>query len=120
VTCEGEITADKNRLQQLFENLFRNAVEHAGPDVAIRVGALDDGLYVEDDGSGIPEDEHERVLDPGYSTAEESTGYGLAIVNRIVDAHGWSLSIMDGADGGARFEIRGVEEADAGTPTWCP
>jgi signal transduction histidine kinase len=38
----------------LLENLFRNAVEHSGDEVTITVGSLEDGFYVEDDGSGIP------------------------------------------------------------------
>ncbi|WP_436933576.1 PAS domain S-box protein [Halovenus marina] len=119
VACEGEITADEDRLQQLFENLFRNSIEHGGSDVALRIGSLDDGFFVEDDGPGIPVDEREQVLDPGYSTAEESTGYGLAVVDRIVDAHGWSLTITDADDGGARFEVRNVGQSDPETQSWC-
>jgi K+-sensing histidine kinase KdpD len=36
------------------------------------------------------------------------TGFGLAIVEQVVDAHGWELRVTEGADGGARFEITGV------------
>jgi PAS domain S-box-containing protein len=102
VTFEG----DTDRLRQVFENLFRNAVEHGGTDVNIRVGSLDGtGIYVEDDGPGIPVEERETVVEPGYSSADDGTGFGLAIVKRIVEAHGWELSLTEGTDGGARFEF---------------
>ncbi|WP_263784353.1 PAS domain-containing sensor histidine kinase [Salinibacter grassmerensis] len=103
------VYADESRLQRLLENLFRNAIEHGGDDVTLRVGALDDGFFVEDDGPGIPSDQEEDVLKAGYSSDEEGTGLGLSIVKTIVDAHGWSLELTEGRDGGARFEVTGTE-----------
>jgi PAS/PAC sensor hybrid histidine kinase (EC 2.7.13.3) len=103
------VRADANRLQRLLENLFRNAIEHGGEDVTLRIGALDDGFFVEDDGPGIPSDQQEEVLKAGYSSDEEGTGLGLSIVKTIVDAHGWSLALTEGRDGGARFEVTGAE-----------
>ncbi len=131
---EPTIVADESRLQQLIENLVRNSVEHGStssrtgsddsvkhgkpdnpPDsdegVTIRVGALPDGFYIEDDGPGIPESEREAVFDPGYSTREDGTGFGLGIVRNVVDAHGWTVTITESTDGGARFEITDVETA---------
>ncbi|WP_436936276.1 sensor histidine kinase [Halovenus marina] len=104
----GSITADRSRLQQIFENLFRNSIDHAGPSVTITVGNLPDGFYVEDDGPGIPESERESVFEKGHTTAEDGTGFGLTIVRRVANAHGWEVDIEDGADGGARFAIIGV------------
>jgi signal transduction histidine kinase len=89
----------------LFENLFRNAVEHGGSDVTITVGALPDGFYVEDDGDGFPEGAASEVFDAGFTTAADGTGFGLAIVSEIVEAHDWSIEATEGTDGGARFEI---------------
>ena len=108
--CDRTVAADPDRLQQLFENLFRNAVEHAGPDVEVRAGLLENGFYVEDDGPGIPPDERERIRKAGYTTAESGTGLGLSIVTRIVEAHEWYLTVTESAEGGARFEITGVEK----------
>jgi PAS domain S-box-containing protein len=102
------IAADEGRLKQLLENLIRNAVEHGGADVTVTIGELPDGFYVEDDGRGIPEAERESIFGAGYSTNDSGTGFGLAIVEQVVDAHGWELRVTDGADGGARFEITGV------------
>lgn len=106
------LVADADRLQQLFENLFRNAVEHGLADtpLTVRVGSLSEaGFYVEDDGQGIPEDERTEVFERGYSTATHGTGFGLAIVSEIVAAHDWSISVTESRTGGARFEIRGVD-----------
>ena len=105
---ESRIRADRSRLAQLLENLIRNAVVHGGDDVTVTVGKLTDGFYVEDDSVGIPEDERNDVFGTGYSTAEDGTGFGLSIVNQIVEAHGWEMRVTDGDDGGARFEIAGV------------
>jgi signal transduction histidine kinase len=49
------------------------------------------------------------VFDPGYSTSTEGTGFGLSIVRKIATAHGWSVTAAEGSDGGARFEVTGVE-----------
>jgi signal transduction histidine kinase len=108
------IRADRSRLRQLFENLFRNSVEHGGDEVTITVGALPDGrgFYVADDGPGIPPDEREAVFDAGYTSSESGTGFGLSIVKQIAEAHGWTVSATDADDGGARFEVTGVEFVD--------
>jgi len=111
IEIERTIRADRSRLQQLLENLMRNAVEHGGENVTVTVGALDDGFYVEDDGPGIPEDVLDAVFDVGYSTSDTGTGFGLSIVKTIADAHGWQVEVTDGSAGGARFEITGVESA---------
>jgi PAS domain S-box-containing protein len=105
----GSVAADEGRLQGLFENLFRNAVEHGGEDVTVRVGTVANGFYVEDDGPGIPAEARDQPFEFGYSTAEEGTGFGLAIVRQIAEAHGWTVNVGVGVSGGARFEIRGVE-----------
>jgi signal transduction histidine kinase len=108
---EGKLEADPRRLKQLCENLVRNAIEHAGEGVTVTVGELEDrnGFYIADDGEGIPEEEREEVFDTGYSTSEDGTGFGLSIVEEIVTAHGWDIDVTESKDGGARFEISGVE-----------
>ena len=104
------VEADRSRLQQLFENLYRNAIEHGGDDVTVSVGAMDDGFYIADTGSGIPESKREDVFDVGYSANEDGTGFGLRIVEQIADAHGWEITVTESEQGGARFEITGVEK----------
>lgn len=102
------LKCDPDRLQHLFENLFRNAVEHAGEAVTIRVGGQNGGIYVEDDGPGIDETRREAILEPGHSSASGGAGFGLTIVKRVVEAHGWEIRVLTGSDGGTRFEIEGT------------
>jgi signal transduction histidine kinase len=103
------LSADELRLRQLLENLFGNAVNHAGPDVTIRIGRLSDreGFFVEDDGPGIEPNVRTRIFESGFTSADDGTGFGLAIVKQIVEAHGWAIDVTDAEDnsGGARFEI---------------
>ena len=107
-------TADRDRVTRLFENLFRNSVEHGAPttdtaEITITVERLPDGLAIADDGVGIPSADHDRVFEPGFTSEDHGTGLGLAIVARIADLHGWSVEVTDSEAGGARFEITGVD-----------
>ena len=136
LTTGMRLDADPERLLRLLENLFRNAIEHAGgdsnesgepvaaglpddygnnepsasvlTDLSITVGELADepGFYVADNGDGIPADEREEVFEAGVSGAKMGSGLGLAIVRRIAQAHGWTVSVTDADGGGARFEFR--------------
>ncbi|MEF8828436.1 MAG: PAS domain-containing sensor histidine kinase [Haloarcula sp.] len=108
----GSVSADADRLIELFENLFQNSIRHGDGAVIARVGPLDGGFYVEDDGPGIPHDIQDDVFDHGFTTAEEGSGYGLSIVRTIAGAHGWDICVTDSDTGGARFEITGVEFLD--------
>lgn len=115
------IAADEDRVRRLVENLLRNSVEHAGPDVRVTVSLLENGagFALEDDGPGAPPEHRETIFDPGEHFSSDGTGFGLAIVREIVEAHDRSIDVTDGTDGGARFEIRGVEPtvaADDGAP----
>lgn len=104
------LEGDRDRLRDVFENLFQNAVEHGGSATTVRVGRFDeDGLYVEDTGPGIPVEDRERVFERGETSETNGTGFGLAIVRRIAEAHGWDVRVTAGADGGARFEFTGVD-----------
>ena len=123
------VTADPDRLRRLFENLFRNSVEHGTADgradsadrdtqptdnrsasgddesVTISVCPSANGFYVADDGPGIARAERDIVFEAGYSTRDGGTGLGLAIVERIADAHHWELTLTDADSGGVRFEV---------------
>jgi len=110
-TTEQTVQADRNRLLQVFENLFRNSLDHGREDVTIRVGDIDGGFSIEDDGPGIPEEDRDEVLEKGYTTHEEGTGFGLSIVQTAIEAHGWEIAVTESPEGGARFEITGVGDS---------
>jgi len=113
--CEADcrVLADRGRLLQILENLFRNAVEHGGGDVHVEVRTLADdgtfGFYVADDGPGIPEADRDDVLDHGFTTSQQGTGFGLSIVQQLANAHGWTVTVTNGDAGGARIEFQGVD-----------
>ncbi|ELZ27674.1 PAS/PAC sensor signal transduction histidine kinase [Halosimplex carlsbadense 2-9-1] len=122
------IYADATRLQSVFENCYRNAVEHGstspasqaqqdavdhgGPSVTVTVERHDDGFAVADDGPGVPADEREQVFEYAYTTDDDGTGLGLAIVEAIARAHGWSVEMADSDDGGAKVVFSGVETVE--------
>ena len=98
------VEADPTRFQEVFENLFRNAIDHVGEDVTVTVRATDDGVVVGDDGPGIPAGEQAQIFDHGY-TGGDGTGLGLSIVETIVEGHDWAVSVGDSEAGGAAFRI---------------
>lgn len=106
-----KLMGDDDRLCQMFENLFRNATEHGGKSVTVRVAPREDGtgFYVADDGPGIPDEIKSEVFDHGFSTESNDSGFGLSIVRTIIEAHGWDISVTDAAGGGARFDITNTE-----------
>ena len=126
VALDVGIRADPARLQRLFENCFRNSVEH-GRAGTVRVEPVVDGVAADgrrgagadaeasvtgfavvDDGCGF--EETDAVFDSGHSTAG-GTGLGLAIVRRIAEAHGWTVT-AENDESGARVELRGVERVE--------
>jgi len=128
VETDRQIRADTAKLRRLLANLLRNsaehgsadaqtpsddAAEHGGENITVRVGTVEDtdqhGFYVADDGRGIPADDREQVFEGGYSTGEDGTGFGLKIVQRIAEVHGWTVTATESEAGGARFEVTGLE-----------
>lgn len=112
IEANPTLMADESRTRQLFENIFANAIEHGNPEGVITVGAIDGGIFIEDDGPGIPLDQREAIFGYGYSTNESGTGFGLSIVQQIVDIHGWEIAVKSSTAGGARFEITDVAFSD--------
>ena len=116
VRDDRSLIAEETALLRLLENLFRNSIEHGstapdrhsadgGSGVTVTVGATDDGFFVADDGPGIPESERENVFERGYTTSDGGTGFGLAIVEEVADAHDWDVSLTTAEGEGARFDV---------------
>jgi len=96
------------RMESLIDNLLVLAKrgEAIGEIESISV------MSVADDGPGVPADVRGSLFDSGFSTAD-SSGIGLAVVDRIVEAHGWKVDVCN--DGGAVFEVS-FEAETAVTP----
>jgi signal transduction histidine kinase len=99
------VSADEDGLCRLFENLFDNAKTHAGDGVTVEVGGTDEGFYVGDDGPGIAPDRRDSVFEHGVTGSEDGTGFGLAIVTAVADAHDWQVDVGESHRGGARFDL---------------
>lgn len=105
------IAAEKAALGQVFQNLIDNAIKHhPGPPGLVEVGWRDLGPALEfsvaDDGAGIPPEQRERVFELFHTIGahrEGSTGIGLALVRKVVEANGGSIWVEERTPRGARF-----------------
>jgi PAS domain S-box-containing protein len=114
-----EVEADRNQLQQLFQNLIANALkfnDSGHPRVEVSGGPAGDGwrFSVRDNGIGIAPEQRERIFGAFqrlHSRDEyEGSGIGLAICKKIVERHGGEISVGEGLDGrgvGFAFTIGG-------------
>ena len=103
--------ADEGQIRQLLLNLLLNAlqaVDNHGK-IGVEIRREGDGravvLRVVDDGRGLPEDLHERLFEPFFSTRETGLGLGLAVCRRIVEAHGGQITAANRSGGGAVFVV---------------
>lgn len=100
------VTADGNQLSQLFQNLVRNAIQHADEqEPTVRIESTDVGgakrFAVADNGPGIPEEKQDevfRIFEGGSDSG--GTGMGLAICRRIVERHGGDIWVESGRGDG--------------------
>ena len=108
-SAECRIPIDATRLEQVFRNLFENALDAAKGPVQITVfcEATEDALFVtvQDDGPGVPDSYREKLFDAFATTKPTGTGLGLAICCRVVDAHGGKIRLIP-SESGARFLIK--------------
>lgn len=105
-----EACVDGEGLRQALLNLLGNAFE-ATPEggrvrLVLRSSGQDLLVEVADSGPGIPSGDREKVLEAFYSTRPEGTGLGLAVVERVAQAHGGGVEIDDAPEGGALVRMR--------------
>lgn len=113
------VRADEGMLRQALFNLLLNAVQAVpkGGRVTVRLGLDPDKTVrvdVCDNGPGVPPVLREEIFRPYYTTSENGTGLGLAVVRQIALAHHWEISCEPG-DSGAVFRVRGMRLADQQT-----
>jgi two-component system, NtrC family, sensor histidine kinase HydH len=116
-----QVMLDQDLCEQVFTNLFMNACEAIGEasgelKVRIRRVAEDNAVAVEveDSGPGVPPEMKEQIFNPFVTTKKTGVGLGLAIVSKIVDAHGGSVKLVSSPNHGACFRVTfpvGAEKA---------
>jgi signal transduction histidine kinase len=109
----GRVRGEPRVLEQVVRNLLDNAARHGDSQVAVGV-AQSNGhvvLTVDDDGPGVPVPDRQRIFerftrgDTGRARDDGGTGLGLALVRRVVDAHGGTITCEESPLGGARFAV---------------
>lgn len=103
------IVADPVQIEQVFINLFSNAVESMSGNGTLIVNSelLNDHITVRvaDTGTGIPRDSLEKIFEPFFTTRNKGAGLGLSIVFSIVQKHGGDIRVESKADKGTVFTI---------------
>jgi len=91
------VGADPDKLQEIFFNLIRNAVEAQAEEGALALLTFDEGddviALVADAGTGITEETMARIFEPFVSTKAKGTGLGLAIARKITEAHQGTIAV---------------------------
>jgi len=92
------ISGSPEKIGQIIENLLVNAIDHGKPErIEVKVKETADCFEIlfSNDGISIPKEIHDNVFERGFTTTESGKGYGLAIVRKLVEAHGWKIDISD-------------------------
>ncbi len=105
----GVVTIDVDKTRQVLLNIIRNALDVMLGDGSLRVetSLVDDRFRVTiaDNGPGIPAEKREKVFEPGFTTRQEGTGFGLAIAKRLVELQGGQITLRDSVPVGCTFDI---------------
>jgi len=110
-SLEGELTifADLGQMEQVFINLFSNAVEAMSGEGVLSVKIINEDktvkIKVSDSGVGISKGAAERIFEPFFTTKEKGTGLGLSIVYSIIKKHDGEISIDSEEGKGSTFII---------------
>ncbi|MFW5760524.1 MAG: ATP-binding protein [Cyclobacteriaceae bacterium] len=110
------ISMDRNRVEQVINNLIDNAIKYSlpGKKIEISCGLEDDFLYVsvEDEGPGIPGEEIHKIFDAfhkvesSFHSKRNGSGLGLAIVKKIIEAHHGKVEVQSVFEKGSTFTIK--------------
>jgi signal transduction histidine kinase len=111
---EMAVEADEQLLRQVLFNLLLNAIQAVDRGGHIQVVSRKSNgseavLEVRDNGPGIPLDLRKEIFKPYFTMHKDGTGLGLAVVQQIVLAHGWSVECLANAPRGAIFQISGLK-----------
>jgi signal transduction histidine kinase len=119
VDTSGEILlveADEQLLRQVLFNLLLNAIQAAeeGGEIKFhtqRTSSVEAALEIRDNGPGVPPEQRQEIFKPYFTTHQQGTGLGLAVVQQIVLAHGWEITCLGHEPRGAIFRITHLKMA---------
>ena len=114
---EAYVLADHEMLRQVIFNLLLNAIEAVSENGRVRVRLSlterdNATLEVIDDGRGVPEQNHDDIFTPYFTTSATGTGLGLTIVRQIAHAHHWEVKLGDSQAEGTVFQLTGLAIAE--------
>jgi tetratricopeptide (TPR) repeat protein len=92
------INCDKEKVKQLFSNLFENAVIHGNPkSIQVKLESTNKAYFIKisNDGSPIPKNLYNKIFDRGFTTRKGNMGLGTSIMMKICHSHGWDLSLQE-------------------------
>ena len=106
--------ADEQLLRQVLFNLLINATQAVGTGGRIQIEVRREGpgeavLEVRDDGPGVPPEIRSEIFKPYFTTHQNGSGLGLAVVRQIALAHGWEIACLPNAPRGAIFRLTGLK-----------
>lgn len=103
------ILADAAEIEQIFSNLFANAIEEmtTGGTLSVVLDQEDDTILIQvcDTGRGIPQEDLQRIFDPFYTTKNSGTGLGLSVVLRIIRTYNGKIEVQSVMNKGTTFTI---------------
>ncbi|QUL39392.1 HAMP domain-containing sensor histidine kinase [Erythrobacter sp. JK5] len=114
---ESMVAIERQDLDEILGNLIENAAKYGGGSVFVTVDADEDSeacqIWVEDDGTGIPEADRERIFDRGarLDTGKPGTGLGLAIVRDVAEIYGGGVTLGESEDLGGLLVVLSLPRA---------
>ncbi|MCA9580707.1 MAG: GHKL domain-containing protein [Myxococcales bacterium] len=118
----GQVVAQRNRIKQVLNNLFSNAVEalegRSEPKITLRASTDAGWLVVEvaDNGPGVSPEIRRRIFDSFVTSKDAGTGLGLTVVKKIIDNHGGTIELQSREGEGTRATFRIPLEGRASQP----
>ncbi len=102
---EAYVYGDLRKLEQVFHNLLRNALEATPPGGMVTVKVERKGFEIIDNGIGLSEDAKDKLFSPFFTTKPQGTGLGLSTVRKIIEAHGGTIMAESSPEVGTIFRV---------------
>lgn len=103
------IVGDRGKIKQVFWNLFINSCQAMGDNGTLTISlsetSNDIEIVIDDSGEGIPAENINKIFNPFFTTKDKGTGLGLAMVYKIVESHGGTITVSSREGIGTKFKV---------------